>query len=71
MQKKLITYYEQLQDLATLNGINLREAFRKAGIQDSTYHRIKTAEFSVREATAQQVWDYIHHEKLKEISKRT
>ena len=52
----------QLQKLADKKGINLREAFRKSGIQDSTYHRIKTGEFKLRESTAQTVWDYIREE---------
>ena len=67
--KKLNTYMEQLTLVANKKGINLREAFRKSGIQDSTYHRINTGEFCLRESTAQTVWGYIHEEHYNKIRK--
>tara|TARA_B100000424_G_scaffold144089_2_gene109547 strand:+ start:878 stop:1066 length:189 start_codon:yes stop_codon:yes gene_type:complete len=57
---ELNTYINQLQKLADKKKVNLRQAFRKAGVQDSTYHRIKTGEFHLREQTAQIVWNYIN-----------
>tara|TARA_R100001594_G_scaffold129709_1_gene168440 strand:+ start:813 stop:1025 length:213 start_codon:yes stop_codon:yes gene_type:complete len=67
--QKFITYMQQLQELANTNQVNLREAFRKAGIQDSTYHRINTGEFNLRESTARTVWEYICEQKYKTIQK--
>tara|TARA_R100001082_G_scaffold73489_1_gene42222 strand:+ start:1846 stop:2058 length:213 start_codon:yes stop_codon:yes gene_type:complete len=66
---ELNTYMNQLQKLADKKGINLREAFRKSGIQDSTYHRIKTGEFCLRESTAQTVWNYIYETHFEKIRK--
>tara|TARA_A100000172_G_C3041528_1_gene110707 strand:+ start:1119 stop:1331 length:213 start_codon:yes stop_codon:yes gene_type:complete len=65
---ELNTYMNQLQKLADEKGINLREAFRKSGVQDSTYHRVNTEEFHLRQDTAQKVWNYIyetHYEKIR------
>tara|TARA_Y100001937_G_scaffold66847_1_gene91434 strand:+ start:247 stop:414 length:168 start_codon:yes stop_codon:yes gene_type:complete len=50
---------QQLEKLAKKKKVNLREAFRKAGIQDSTYHRVSSGEFHLRESTAQTVWNFI------------
>lgn len=66
---ELLTYIEQLQKLADKKGINLREAFRKSGVQDSTYHRVKTGEFQLRQETAQRVWNYIHESYYNKVRK--
>ena len=59
MNNQLITYMQQLEKLAKKKKVNLREAFRKAGLQDSTYHRVSSGEFHLRESTAQTVWNFI------------
>lgn len=68
MNNELTTYIEQLEKLANKKKINLREAFRKAGIQDSTYHRVMSGEFHLRESTAQTVWNFIIENKYKKAS---
>jgi hypothetical protein len=59
----MITYLEQLETLAKRNDIVLRKAFRKAGIQDSTYHRLIKKETHLREDTARKVWEWIDRSK--------
>jgi len=59
----MITYLEQLETLAKRNDIVLRKAFRKAGIQDSTYHRLIKKETHLREDTARKVWEWIDNNK--------
>ena len=51
-----------------LTAMALREAFRKAGVQDSTYHRVMSGEFHLRESTAQTVWNFIIESKYKKAS---
>ena len=46
---ELLTYYDQLKKLADKKGIKLSTAFQKAGVQASTYHRIKSSKYSLRE----------------------
>tara|TARA_R100001015_G_C4496131_1_gene72160 strand:+ start:189 stop:401 length:213 start_codon:yes stop_codon:yes gene_type:complete len=67
---ELLTYIEQLQKLAGKKNINLREAFRKSGVQDSTYHRVKTGEFQLRQETAEKVWKYIHQTYYTKVRKK-
>ena len=67
---ELLTYYDQLKKLADKKGIKLSTACQKAGVQASTYHRIKSSKYSLRESTAVTVWNYIYEIKNKKKTKR-
>lgn len=54
-------YYKTLSDLATSKGVNLKQAFIKAGVRDSTYYRAKQGR-DLRYETAKQVFEIIEKE---------
>lgn len=56
----MITYEEQLKKLAEQKGIDLRLAFRKCGMPDSTFYRIKKKHTTLRKDTAKKVWDWLN-----------
>tara|TARA_R110002012_G_scaffold50971_1_gene131931 strand:- start:77 stop:253 length:177 start_codon:yes stop_codon:yes gene_type:complete len=58
----MITYEEQLRELASIKKIKLRYAFKICGVQDSTYHRLVTKQTTLREDTAKKVWDWLNEQ---------
>ena len=59
------SYYKILTKFATSKGVNLKQAFVKAGVRDSTYYRAKRLGHDLRYETAKQVYDFIDQDAEK------
>jgi uncharacterized protein (DUF2384 family) len=63
----MITYIEQLNLLAKEKEIDLKLAFRKCGMPDSTYWRINKNHTILRQDTAQKVWNFLNDYKANRL----